>query len=136
MKKQDFDKLESELLKRGYKRYNQHWHKEDYMLGLSLHREDNRWDEDRAGCQLLLSIYDYSLHPEYYDRIPKEQRNQVGIEMHINVSRTIDERMDLATGWSDYLAIEEVEFMAESFYQWVCTAYPEPHKSYEADKND
>lgn len=129
MEKQDFDKLESKLLKRGYKRYNQHWHKEDYVLGLSLRREDNQWDEDRVGCQLLLSIYDYSLHPEFYDRIPNEHRNHVEIEIRIVVSRIIDERMELATGWDDNMTIEEVECMADSFYRWVCTVYPEPHKT-------
>lgn len=129
MRKQVFDKLESALIKRGYKRYNQSWHKEDYVLGLSLHREDNRWDEDRAGCQILLSIYDYSLHPEFYDRIPKERRDYVGIEIYVEVSRIIDERMEFTTTWVDDMTIEEVECMADSFYRWVCTAYPEPRKN-------
>lgn len=128
MDKKKFAELETALKKRGYKRYNQHWHREDYVLGLSLHREDNRWDEDRAGCQLLLSVYDYTLHPEYYDRIPEGQRNQVGIEIHVDVSRVIDERMEFATAWADNMAIEEVECMADSFYRWVLTAYPEPRK--------
>lgn len=129
MRKQDFDKLESALIERGYKRYNQSWHKEDYVLGLSLHREDNRWDEDRAGCQILLSIYDYSLHPEFYDRIPKERRDYVGIEIHVDVSRIIDERMEFTTTLVDDMTIEEMECMADSFYRWVCTAYPEPRKN-------
>lgn len=130
MNKEQFDNLEKQLLKRGYKKYNQHWHHEDYVLGKSFHRDDNRWDEDRAGCQLLLSIYDYTLHPEWYDRIPKEQRDRVGIEMHVDVSRIMDERMDFTTFWEDNTSIEEAERLAESFYQWVCNEYPEPRKSY------
>ena len=130
MNKEQFDKLEKQLLDRGYKKYNQHWHHEDYVVGKSFHRTDNRWDEERAGCQLLLSIYDNTLHPEYYDRMPKESRDHVGIEIHVDVSRIIDERMEFTTNWEDNTSIEEVERLAESFYQWVLTAYPEPRKSY------
>ena len=130
MNKEQFDKLEKQLLKRGYKKDGQHWHHEDYALVKSFHRDDNRWDDDRAGSQLLLSIYDYTLHPEWYDRIPKEQRNHVGIEIHVDVSRIMDERMDFTTFWEDNTSIEEVERLAESFYQWVSKEYPEPRKSY------
>ena len=130
MKKEEFNKLEAALKERGYKRYNQHWHSEDYVLGLGLHREDNRWDEDRTGCQVLLSVYDYTLHPEYYDRIPNEQRDHVGIEVHVDVSRVIDERMEFTTVWADDMTIDEVECLADSFYRWVLTAYPEPRKGY------
>ena len=126
MNKEQFNKLEKQLLGRGYKKYNQQWHHEDYVVGKSFHRNDNRWDEDRAGYQLLLSIYDYTLHPEYYDRMPKEARDHVGIEIHVDVSRIINERMEFTTSWSDETTIEEVEHLAESFYQWVCTEYPEP----------
>jgi len=126
MKKTQFDKLEKQLIDRGYKKYNQHWHREDYVIGKSFHRDDNRWDEDRAGYQLLLSIYDNILHPEYYDRIPKEGRDNVGIEIHTAVSRIIDESLELTTSWSDETTIEEVELLSESFYQWVCSQYPEP----------
>ena len=126
MNKEQFDKLEKQLLERGYKKYTQHWHHEDYVLGKSFHREDNQYDEDRAGCQLLLCIYDYTLHPEWHDRMSKEQRDHVGIEIHVDVSRTIDERMEFTTNWEDNTSIEEVERLAESFYQWVCNEYPEP----------
>ena len=130
MNKEQFDKLEKQLIERGYKKYNQRWHHEDYVLGKSFHREDNRFDEDRAGCQLSLSIYDYTMHPEFYDRIPKEHRDHVGIEVTVMVSRVIDERMDLTISWADDMTIEEAERLAESFYQWECKLYPEPRKSY------
>lgn len=130
MNKEHFNKLEKQLLERGYKKYTQHWRHEDYVLGTSFHREDNRLDEDRAGCQLLLCIYDYTLHPEWDDRIPEWQRKHVGIEIHVDVSRVIDERMEFTTNWDDNTSIEEVERLAESFYQWVCKEYPEPRKSY------
>lgn len=130
MKKTQFDKLVAQLKEHGYLIYSQHWHNEDYVIGKSFHRYDNPWDEDRAGYQVLLSIYDYTLHPEYYDRMPKEARDHVGIEIHTDVSRNIDERMEFTTSWSDETTIEEVERLAESFYQWVCNEYPEPRKAY------
>lgn len=128
MNKEQFNKLEKQLLERGYKRYSQHWHNEDYVLCKSFHREDNRWDEDRAGSQLLLCVYDNTLHSEF--DIPKEQRNHVGIEIHVDVSRVIDERMVFTTNWEDNTYIEEIERLAESFYQWVYNEYPEPRSSY------
>lgn len=126
MKNEQFDKLEKQLLDRGYKKYNQHWRREDYVIGKSFHKDDNQWDEERAGYQVLLSIYDNTLHPEYCDRIPKEQRDNVGIEIHTDVSRIIDEILEFTTSWNDETTIEEVERLAESFYQWVCKEYPQP----------
>lgn len=128
MNKEQFDKLEKQLLERGYNRYSQNWHHEDYILGKPFHRDDNRFDEDRAGFQLLLSIYDNTLKTEYFECIPKEQHDHVGIDIHVDMSRVIDERMEFATHWEDNTSIEEVERLAESFYQWVCKEYPEPRK--------
>lgn len=130
MNKEQFDKLEKQLLDRGYKKYNQHWHHEDYVIGKSFHRNDNQWDEERAGYQLILSIYDYTLHPEYHDRMAKEMQDYVGIEIHVDVSRIIDERKEFTTTWRDESTIEEVEHLAENFYQWVCKEYPEPMSAY------
>ena len=129
MNKEQFDKLEYSLLnKKGYRKYHQHWQHEDYGLGKGFHKKDNEWKEDRSAYQILLCVYDYTMHPEYHDRIPKEQRDHVGIQVFILVSRTVDERMDLTFAWHDNTTIEEVEQKAESFYQWVCKEYPEPRK--------
>lgn len=128
MKKNEFYKLEAALIERGYRRDCHQWNHEDYVLAASFHREDNRWDENRAGCQVLLSVYDYTMHPEFGDRLPTGHRDIVGIDVHIFVSRTIDERIELETNWADDMTIEEVECMADSFYRWVLTAYPEPRE--------
>lgn len=48
MNKQEFEKLEQSLIERGYRKYDQQWHHEDYVIGKSFHREDNQWEEDRA----------------------------------------------------------------------------------------
>ena len=76
MNKKEYEKLEKSLLEEhGYKKYIQNWHNEDYTLGKSFHRADNQWDDERSGYQLLLNIYDYSIHPEYHDRLPKVKRD-------------------------------------------------------------
>lgn len=126
MNKRQFDKIQEKLLEKGYRKYNQHWQREDYGLGKGFHRSDNQWEENRSAYQILLCVYDYTMHPEYYDRIPKELRDHVGIEVYILVSRTVDERMDLTFAWHDNTTIEEVEQKAESFYQWVCKEYQTP----------
>lgn len=128
MNKDQFEPLAKSLYDRGYKKYNQQWHHEDYVIGKGFHKKDNQWEEGRNGYQLLLSIYDYSLKRELWDRLSTKERTRVGIEIHIGVSRIIDERMDLTLAWHDDTTIEEVEKIAESFYNWVCTVYPEPRK--------
>ena len=128
MNKNQFESLADSLYKRGYKKYNQQWHHEDYIIGKGFHRNDNQWEEDRCAYQILLSIYDYSLKKELWDRLPVKERNHIGIEIHLDVSKTIDERMDLILTWHDDTTIEEVEKTAESFYNWVCITYSEPRK--------
>ena len=128
MNKDQFEPLAQSLYERGYKKYIQHWHEEDYVIGKGFLKKDNKWEEDRNGYQLLLSIYDYSLKRELWNRLPAKERTHVGIEIHVDVSRTIDEIMELTLIWHDDTTIEEVEKIAESFYEWVCNTYPEPRK--------
>lgn len=128
MKKQDFEKLKESLEKRGYKIYNQKLHHEDYMLCKGFHKKDNKWDDDRSGYQIMLLIYDYSEHKEYWSRLPENMRNYVGIQVEIGVSRIVDERIDLTLMWGDNTDIEEIERAAERFYSWVITEWLEPKK--------
>lgn len=126
MKKQDFKTLKEFLNKQGYKYYDQQWHNEDYILCKGFHKKDNKWEEDRSAYQIILSIYDYSLKPMYWDRLPDFYKDYIGIEVHIDVSRTVDERIDLILQWEDNTTIEEIEEKAESFYNWACKEYPRP----------
>jgi len=128
MNKQEFEKLEKLLLENGYRKYNQQWHHEDYIIGRAFHRDDNQWEENRAAYQILISVYDYTLHPEYFDRIPKQHRNHVGLAVHVDISRIIDERLDLTFDWKDSDTIEKVEQLAEEYYNAMCKIVPEPRK--------
>lgn len=128
MLKKEFGKLEQSLIERGYRKYNQQWHHEDYIIGKSFHKEDNQWEEDRAAYQIIISVYDWTLHPEYFDRMPESYRNRVGLEVHIDISRIIDERLDLTFDWKDSDTIEKVEHLAEEYYNAMCKIVPEPRK--------
>ena len=123
MKQEQFKKLEAKLIKRGYRKYIQKWHHEDYIYGKGFHKEDNQWDDDRTAYQILFSVYDYSNYPE----LTEEQRKRIGVEIHIDVSRTIDERIELFLPFEiDDATIGEIEKKAESFYKWVCRTWKEP----------
>ena len=126
MKKKQFEKLQESLLKRGYKIYHQHWHREDYMIWKGFHRQDNRWEEDRAAYIIGLSIYDYT--DKDYPNLPKGMRDHVGIDVHVDVSRTSSESIDMKIAWHDSTTIEEIEKLAESFYSWVVVMMPQPRE--------
>ena len=95
MKKKQFEKLKKSLLERGYKVYHQQWHHEDYIIGKGFHKSDNKWEEDRSAYQIILSVYDYSDKKEFFDRLPKDMRDHVGLEVHVDVSRTVSERIEM-----------------------------------------
>lgn len=122
MKKKQFDKLAELLYSRGYKKYGQTWHNEDYVIAKGFHKEDNKWEENRSSYQIILSVYDYS----GWHRLPYAQRDHVGIEVHVDVSRTIDERFDLVFAWHNDDNIEEIERIAEEYYQFMCSVFQEP----------
>jgi hypothetical protein len=124
MTQAQFKKLGKMLYKRGYHKYIQHWNHEDYVISKGFHKSDNQWDDDRSAYQILLAIYDYSS----WNKLTVEQRNHVGIEIRFDVSRTIDERIEMIMNWYEDTTIEDVEAQAESFYQWVCKEYPEPRR--------
>jgi len=128
MNKGQFNILANLLDERGYKKYNQQWHHEDYVIGKGFHKTDNQWEEGRNAYQIILSIYDYSERTMLWDRIPKDMRNHVEIEVHVDMSRTIDERLELCFAWHDNDTIEEVERWAEEYYQFMCKLFKEPRE--------
>lgn len=128
MNKQQFEELKTQLLNNGYRQYNQQWHHEDYIIGKSFHKDDNQWEENRASYQILISVYNWTLHLGYFDRIPELYRNRVSLEVHVDMSRTIDEKLDLTFDWKESDTIESVEQLAEEYYNAMCKIVPEPRK--------
>lgn len=124
MLKDKFVKLEESLIKRGYKKYPQHWNREDYVIGKEFHKNDNKFEEDRSAYQILLSIYDYGLR--YGINLSDEERKRVGIIIHLDVSRTSSELFEMTFSWDDDTDIEKIEEIAESFYQFISDKIKEP----------
>ena len=120
MKKEKFD---------GYHQYIQHWMREDYSIGNGFHRDDNQWTDDRASYQIILNVYDNTLHPEVVSRFSRFQEdNMVWLDVVILVSRTLDERVEMTITWHEDTTIDEIEEYAEQFYQWVLQTWPEPRE--------
>lgn len=128
MNKHRFEELKTQLLNNGYRQYDQQWHHEDYIIGKSFHKDDNQWEEDRAAYQILISVYDWTLHPECFDRVPESYRDRVGLEVHVDISRIIDERLELIFDWKESDTIEKVEELAEEYYNAMYKIVPEPRK--------
>ena len=126
MNKEEFTELEKILVAKGYQKYGQRWHHEDYVYGKGVGQ--SRWEEGRRCYHIILSIYDYTLDHSFNYKLSEQERNHVGIEVHVNVSRTIDERAELILPWHDDTTIEEVEKAAGAFYQFVCRQWPEPRE--------
>ena len=124
MNKKQFETLEAQLLKRGYKKYIQKWHHEDYILGKGFHKDDNPWEENRNAYQIILSIYDFS--DKNWPALSEHDKQRVGLECHVDVSRMIDERCELCFAWNDNTKISDVETIAESFFKWVESVCPTP----------
>lgn len=128
MNKEQFEELKTQFFNNGYRQHNQQWHHEDYIIGKAFHKDDNQWEEGRAAYQIIISVYDWNIHPEYFDRMPKEYRDRVGLGVHVDMSRTIDERLELTFDWKESDTIESVEQLAEAYYEAMCKIVPEPRK--------
>lgn len=126
MNKAEYDKLVEEFEAKGYRKRNNTFNHADYYWGKSFHKEDNPFDEERAGYQLIINVYDYT--DKDYPNLTPEMREHIGLEAVIMVSRTIDERIDLTLVWRDNDTIESIEEAAESFYNWAIMYWPTPRE--------
>ena len=128
MNKEQFDVLSAALEEKGYSRYHQKLYNEDYIICKGFHKYDNQWEENQNAYQIILSVYDYTLPHSFDYRLSPSEKDNVGIEIHVDVSRTIDERIEMLMPWDDDITIDEVEDAAEKFYQFVCKQWVEPRK--------
>ena len=123
MTKQELETFEKELSSRGYKQYPAH-NSAKYTWFKSF--GESKYDEDRSNYQIAFSVWDFS---EYAHRDNYLKENPYSVSPEVLVSRTIDERVDLAlasTMVSDFIKrenyatnITEVERLADSFLKWT-----------------
>lgn len=116
MTKEELDKFEKELEKRGYR------------LHMPYNRADRCWfksfgeskhEENRSNYQIAFSIWDFS---PYADRDVNLKKNPYRASVAILLSRCIDERVDVEVGSVNdekYKSIDYIERIAESFYNWA-----------------
>jgi hypothetical protein len=129
MTKQKFINFEASIKDRGYTKYNQQLYHADYILCKSFHKEDNKWEDGRAAYQIIIAVYDWSDETkDIFTRLPSGMQNKVGLEVHVDMSRIIDERLELVFAFNDNDTIEEVERIAEEYYQAMCKIIPKPRE--------
>lgn len=116
MIKEELDKFEKELEKRGYR------------LHMPYNRADRCWfksfgeskhEEGRSNYQIAFSIWDFS---PYANRDENLRKSPYSVSASILLSRCIDERVDVEVGSVNdekYKNIDYIERIAESFYNWA-----------------
>lgn len=117
MTREEYDKLVTELQRRGYRKYpSPRFRGEDWAWFKSF--GESAYEEDRSNYQVCFDVIDLS---PYADREPSFRDNPYGIEPLVLISRTIDERVDLQLSYTKVKDnnIDEIERLAESFYKWV-----------------
>lgn len=117
MTREEYDKLVTELQRRGYKKYpSPRYGKDDYAWYKSF--GESQFEEDRSNYQVCFDVTDFS---PYADREPYLRDNPYGIEPSVRISRTTNERVDLHLSHIkvDDNNIDEIERLAESFYKWA-----------------
>lgn len=117
MTREEYDKLVTELQRRGYRKYpSPRFRGEDWAWFKSF--GESAYEEDRSNYQVCFDVIDFS---PYADREPSFRDNPYGIEPLVLISRTIDERVDLQLSYTKVKDnnIDEIERLAESFYKWV-----------------
>lgn len=123
MKRKDLEKFEKTLEENGYTKATRcKLDVEDYYWYKAFHKEDNKWEESRAGYQLIFKIYDNS----QFSYLNPTLEDNIGISILIMVSRTIAERLDLVMSYDENMNTSDIEDKSESFYQWIQKEYPEP----------
>ena len=117
MTREKYDKLVTEMQRRGYRKYpSPRFRKDDYAWFKSFGK--SKFEEDRSNYQVCFDVIDFS---PYADREPRFKKAPYGIEPLVLISRTIDERVDLHLSHTkvDSNNIAEIERLAESFFKWV-----------------
>lgn len=123
MTKEELDKFEKELSIRGYKKYPS-YNGSKYTWFKSF--GESEYEEDRSNYQIAFSVWDFS---KYANEDNRFMENPYSVSPEVLVSRTIDERVDLALAsimrtdfdkdksyTTNIMAIEKI---ADGFFKWA-----------------
>lgn len=117
MTHEEYNRLAEELQQRGYRKYlSPRYGSDDYAWFKSF--GESAYEEDRSNYQVCFYVINFS---PYADRELRFRTDPYSIEPQVLISRTINERIDLLLSHIkvEDNNIDEVERLAESFYQWV-----------------
>ena len=113
--KTDFKPFCQSLLENGFKKYNGQIHNEDYYFYKPLVRIENEYGDRRSVLQVFFSVYDFSKYSEF------PHPDNLHLQAEIQVSRNMDERIDLIIDAEKFNSIEELEEFALNFYEFIKT---------------
>lgn len=124
MTQEELTNFQKRLEKRGYRRYLSHYKESSYAYYKSFGRDENVYDEDRSLYQIAFQVYDFS---PFKDRNDGFKENPYSVSPEILISRTIDERIDVALH-HDHLGldIERIEDFAEKLIKFIIKEVPIP----------
>ena len=117
MTQEEYNKLVTELQRRGYRKYpSPRFMKDSWAWFKSFGK--SAYEEGRSNYQVCLDVIVFS---SYADCEPRFKEASYGIEPLVLISRTVDERVDLLLSHAKVKGnnIDEIERLAESFYKWV-----------------
>ena len=117
MTHKEYNKLVTELQRRGYRKYpSPRGSKDDWAWYKSF--GESKHQEGRSNYQVCFDVTDFS---PYAYREPYFHTKPYCIEPQILISRTINERIDLNLSYIkvDDTNIDEIERLAESFFKWI-----------------
>lgn len=113
--KKEFEGLEQHLLNVGFKRYNGSINSEDFYYYKTLHTTEHDDDnETRSDLKLIFQVYDFSKYPQCTDE------HFLHLSVLVNVSRNIDERIELTIMNDSINGIMDYEDIAIKFYEFTC----------------
>jgi hypothetical protein len=110
--KEEAQKIEVALIKKGYIRYDsQKWKNADYIFWKSFENTFDEYGNKEVGYQVGFAFYDYSKHNIFFENL-----TGIAYEFLIGESSIKYSRMDI-TITDSKTTVDEFEKFCEDFYQ-------------------
>lgn len=113
--KEEAENFEKILIKRGYRKFIQHYKHEDYLYWKSFERKVDEEGEKTEGYSVGFAFYDWSKYPQHTDR----KCISVALEFVLGQELGVD-RLDISVS-DDKMTMEEFEDFSKKFYDFYLT---------------
>lgn len=111
--KEEFEKFESLMINKGFKKSSGQIHSEDYYLYKSLHKIETESENERNDLMIFLRVYDFS---KYYSFMNSDFMH---IQIDIQITRSVDENIMLTVDEKLCENVDELEKFANNFYKFI-----------------